>query len=91
PGLRVHHARPAVDPGSREQRQKAYRYACGMGAVVKKNRLDGLTTGRYFFTYIRALLWNVFRLRWKNAGYHWERIKGLCAGWTAYPGSDRRT
>jgi len=85
PDIRVIHPNPSIEPGRSDQRKKLYRYAVGMGAVLRKNRLPVMLAVSYILTYVRSFIWAFIRFRWLHMSLHLTRLEGLFVGLIRYP------
>lgn len=84
PELTIFHKRADILEDEQAQWRKPRAYARGMGAVLKKNRLNPSFIATYFLIYIRALVWAGLHGRWNDTSYHWVRIQSLVEGWRRY-------
>ena len=85
PEVRIHHPNRPVVENDPAQRRKAYHYAVGRGAVLRKHRFNAWFVLYYFYLYLRPVVWALVRGKVSRAFFHLLRLKGVIRGWWVYP------
>jgi len=80
PGLQILHPDKRLTEIARE---RAYRYGCGLGFVLRRHRVPPAVWLPYFVRPLGGMVLSAARLRFGDAGYYWGSFSGRLRGFLA--------